>query len=390
MLKGYYVSTIEYTTPRSIICGPGSVNSTGKLIKNRLKAGKVLVVTDPGIINAGLLERLQKSLEEARLPFKVFQEVSSDPLEEEILKGTAVAKEFQVDTIIAFGGGSPMDAAKAIAIMATANTPISELYGQGKVERKRLSLILIPTTAGTGSEATPYAVITTQGGEKISITDRQSIPDIALLDAELTLGLPRNLTAACGIDAIVHAIEAFTSKGNKTTASDKAAIKALNLLWRALPRALKDGDDLEARENMLIGAMLAGQAIATAPVGGVHALAYPLGGLHHIHHGLSNSLLLPAVMRFNASAGAKLYAALADAVIPNLSGPREKKTETFIATIEALIATTGLETRLSQVGISHNHIPALAGEAMKLERLLKNNPSEISLQQCQRIYEMIL
>jgi alcohol dehydrogenase len=358
-------------------------------VKERLGARRVLVVTDPGLYECGLLERLLRGLMQAGLDLQVYLDISSDPLEAEILKGAATAKEFQADTIIGFGGGSPMDAAKAIAIMATAKEPIFDLFGLGKVAEERLSLLLIPTTAGTGSEATPYAVITMPSGEKTSITDRQSFPDIALLDAELTLGLPKKLTAACGIDAIVHAIEAFISKRNKTVLSDMAATRALKLLWEALPLVLENGEDLDARENMLIGAMLAGQAIATAPVGGVHTLAYPLGGLHHIHHGLSNSLLLPPVMRFNAKAAAPLYAEMADAVIPGLSGPDEEKTNTFIEAIEAMIAASGLETKLSDVGISPDHIPTLAKEAMKLERLLRNNPRKISSNDAVTIYKSI-
>jgi len=359
-------------------------------VKKRLAAARILVVSDPGLEACGLLQRLLTSLEDAKLEFQIYLKVSSDPLEEEILAGATGAKDFRADTVIGFGGGSPMDAAKAIAILATSRKPISELYGFGRVEDRRLPLLLIPTTGGTGSEASPFAVITTPSGEKISITDRKTFPDLALLDAELTLGLPRKLTAACGIDAIVHAIEAYTSKGNKTVLTDMVAARALTLLMGALPRVLQDDQDIEAREDMLIGAMLAGQAISTALVGGIHALAYPLGGLHHIHHGLANSLLLPPVMRFNITAAAPLYAELADAALPGLSGTDEEKTEALIKAIEDMIETSGLETRLSQVGLNHNHIPKLVEEAMKIERLLINNPVEISPEDCLEIFESIL
>jgi len=241
------VSTFEYTTTPSIICGPGSIKQAGALVKKRLAARRIVVISDPGLKDCGLLERLLDSLADAGLDYQTFLEVSSDPLEAEILKGAAAAKEFRADTIIGFGGGSPMDAAKAIAIVATSSKPISQLYGFGRVEDKRLPLLLIPTTGGTGSEASPFAVITTPSGEKISITDRKTFPDIALLDAELTLGLPVKLTAATGIDAIVHAIEAYTSKGNKTILTDMVATKALTLLMDALPRVLEDGQDIAER-----------------------------------------------------------------------------------------------------------------------------------------------
>ncbi|MHA1543579.1 MAG: iron-containing alcohol dehydrogenase, partial [Alphaproteobacteria bacterium] len=319
-----------------------------------------------------------------------FDNVSADPLEAEILEGAEKAKEMEADGVIGLGGGSPMDAAKAIAVLTKSAKPIGGLYGLNRVTDGRLPLMLIPTTAGTGSEATPYAVITKPTGEKISITDPASFPDIALLDPDLTMGLPPHLTAATGIDAIVHAIEAFTSKGNKSEFSDRDALKALKLLWGSVPEATKNGNNLKARADALMGAFLAGQTIANAPVGGVHALAYPLGGLHHIHHGLSNALLLPPVMRFNARAAAPLYAELADAVMPNLSGPDKARTAAFIGALEDMIEACGLETKLSQVGISESDIPKLAEEAMKLGRLLKNNPREISLEDCQRIYKSIL
>lgn len=386
----YYVSAFEYTTTPSVIFGAGSVKKAGGLVRERLAAKKVLVVSDQGILDAGLLNGLKQSLKEAGAAVEVFKDISSDPAEEEILKGADRAKECGADAIIGLGGGSPMDGAKAIAILSVSKQPIADLYGLDKVEGTRLPLLLIPTTAGTGSEATPYAVITRPSGDKISITCRQSYPDIAILDPELTLGLPGKLTAATGIDAMVHAIEAYTSKGNKSVLSDLAAEKGLELLWAALPKVLADGSDIRARGDMLLGAFLAGQAIATAPVGGVHTLAYPLGGLHHVHHGLSNSLVLPPVMRFNAKMACPLYAKLASIILPGLKGADEAKAEAFITAVEDMIALTGLETRLTQIGINHNHIPKLVEEAMKLERLLKNNPAAIDAATARALYEEIL
>ncbi|MEE8259190.1 MAG: iron-containing alcohol dehydrogenase [Sphingomonadales bacterium] len=384
------MSTFHYTTPPSLIFGRGTVKNIGQVLKQRFNATRFLVVSDQGLQKNGLTAGVLKSLGKAGLDYQVFDAISSDPLEEEVQNGTRIARDYGAEGIIGFGGGSPMDAAKAIAILAGTGRPIADLYGQDKVTGNRLPLILIPTTAGTGSEVTPYAVITAPNGDKISITGQQSVPDAAFLDAELTLGLPLHLTAACGIDAMVHAIEAFTSKGNKTHETDLAAKQALKLLWAALPRALRERNDIEARENMLIGAMLAGKAISNAPVGGIHALAYPLGGLHHIHHGLSNALLLPPVLRFNAKAAAPQYGELADLVMPGISGGADEKTAAFIDALEVMIAGSGLETRLSRVGISHNHIPGLAIEAMKLDRLLKNNPRKIILKDSLEIYESIL
>ncbi len=384
------MSKLDYSTTAFKDFGAGSIKKAGLFCVEKLGSKNLLVITDPGIRKAGLWAILEGSLNSEGLAFEIFDNVSADPLEAEILEGAEKAKEMEADGVIGLGGGSPMDAAKAIAILTKSAKPIGGLYGLNRVTDGRLPLMLIPTTARTGSEATPYAVVTKPTGEKISITDPASFPDIALLDPDLTVGLPPHLTAATGIDAIVHAIEAFTSKGNKSEFSDRDALKALKLLWTAVPRATKNGENLKARTDALMGAFLAGQAIANAPVGGVHALAYPLGGLHHIHHGLSNALLLPPVLRFNAKAAAPLYAELADAVMPNLSGSDEARTAAFIGALEDMIEACGLETKLSQMGIEESDIPKLAEEAMKLERLLKNNPGEISLGDCQKIYKSIL
>lgn len=356
----------------------------------RLGASRVLVVTDPGVKTLPFFGNFTEGLQARGLEVRVFHEVSPDPLEEEILAGAGAAGDFGADSVIGIGGGSPMDAAKAIAILATSKKPIAGLYGFDRVREGRLPLGLIPTTAGTGSEGSPYAVITRPTGEKISITDLASFPDVAILDPELTVSLPPRLTAATGIDAIVHAIEAFTSKGNKAPRSDTLAVEALGLLMTAVPAALKDGNDLTARQDALYGAYLAGQAIGLAPVGGIHALAYPLGGLHHVHHGLSNAIMLAPVMGHNMPAAAPLYAALAGDVIPGLGGSDEAKAEALITAIQDMAAAAGLETRFSQLGLVEDDIPALAEEAMKLERLLKNNPVDISHGECRRIYEGLL
>jgi alcohol dehydrogenase class IV len=212
------------------------------------------------------------------------------------------------------------------------------------------------------------------------------LPDLALLDAELTLGLPSHVTAATGIDAMVHAIEAYTSKRLKNPISDCLAKDALRLLSRSLHRACEAGDDLQAREDMLLGACLAGMAFANAPVAAVHALAYPIGAQFHVPHGLSNALVLPAVARFNLPAAQKEYAELLEFVAPRFQGMEAQKAEAFVDYVGGLAPSVGLPVTLREVGITSEHVGALASDAMKQTRLLVNNPRELTESDAAALY----
>lgn len=253
-----------------------------------------------------------------------------------------------------------------------------------------MPLILVPTTAGTGSEVTPVSVVTTGEGQKNVVYSPLLLPDLAILDAELTLGLPPHVTAATGIDAMVHAVEAYTSKDLKNPISDCLAREALRLLSTSLFKACQDGSNLQARENMLLGACLAGMAFANSPVAAVHALAYPLGAHFHVPHGLSNALVLGPVMRFNLEAVAPLYAQLADIVLPGLSGSDREKAMALADYLGALAGELGLATRLRDLGITESDIELLVTDAMKQTRLLGNNPRPVSEQDVRAIYRGIL
>jgi alcohol dehydrogenase class IV len=258
--------------------------------------------------------------------------------------------------------------------------------------------MLVPTTAGTGSEVTPIAIVTTSEGEKKGVVSPILLPDIAVLDADLTLGLPAHVTAATGVDAMVHAIEAYTSKRLKNPVSDCLARDALRLLSAnihvacGLPakHAANQQNIREARQNMLLGAMLAGLAFANAPVAGVHALAYPVGARFHVPHGLSNSLVLPAVIRFNLSTAQTLYAELAEIVVPGATGSQSARAAALVERLSALPLELGLKTRLSQVGIAQADLPGLADDAMRQTRLLVNNPREIRYEDALAIYTEVL
>ena len=281
-----------------------------------------------------------------------------------------------------------MDVAKLAAYLLGSGDDLDTIWGVGLATKRHLPLALVPTTAGTGSEATPVAVITCEGGEKRGVVSPALIADWAALDASLTVGMPRGLTAATGIDAIVHAIEAFTSARAKNPLSDLYAVEALRLLSANLLTACNEPTNLPARSAMLLGAHLAGLAFANAPVAGVHALAYPLGGLHHLPHGLSNALMLRHVLQHNQDAAREEYATLARVLEPDCAGQgSQAQCALLIDRLDALVVASGLAPRLRDHGIAQADIPILAREAMKQQRLLVNNPCLIDEADARRLYE---
>jgi alcohol dehydrogenase class IV len=313
----------------------------------------------------------------------VFDAVEADPSRATLLAATEAGRAAGVTSVVGFGGGSPMDVAKLAAYLLGSGDDLDEIWGVGLATGQRLPLALVPTTAGTGSEATPISVITCEGGVKLAVNSPPLIADWAVLDAGLTLGLPGHVTAATGIDAMVHAVEAYTSARLKNPLSDALAREALRLL-----RAIGQPRDLEARSAMLLGAHLAGLAFANAPVAGVHALAYPLGGLHHVPHGLSNALMLRHVLGHNLEAAREHYAELADVIEPDCAGQgSQARAALLIERLDTLAQDSGLALRLRDHGIAFEEAPRLAQEAMKQTRLLVNNPCEISESDARRLYE---
>ena len=381
------MTSFEFNTTRSIINEPGSIKRLGEIC-TRLGFERPLVVTDPGIVKAGLLEKLTASLDASGTSYALYTDIVADPPVETIMETLEAAKTHNADGIIGFGGGSSMDAAKIAALLLRSGEKLEDIYGVGMAKGERAPLILIPTTAGTGSEVTAVAIVTTGPNTKAGVVANQLYPDVALLDAELTLGLPPIVTAATGVDAMVHAIEAFTSIHLKNPYSDMLAQKALELLSKNLKPVIADGSNLAARQNMLFGACLAGQAFANAPVAAVHALAYPLGARYHIAHGTSNALLLPHVLRFNAPNAASLYAELAPICFDNIpTGSDEKTALWFADQLEQLSLDVGLPPRMRDAGVLANDLDLLAEEAMGQTRLLKNNPREVTQSDARDIYE---
>ena len=371
------------TTPR-VVFGAGSIT---QLPEHAAALGPcILIVSDRGMVETGLVPRVAEVLQRAGHAVVIFDGVVADPPESVIMEACAMARGCDATGVIGLGGGSSLDAAKLVALLAGTPQELDAIYGIGLAGGPRLPLLLAPTTAGTGSEVTPIAIVTTGSHEKKGVVSPLLLPDIALLDPETTLGLPPAPTAATGVDAMVHAIEAFTTaSANANPVSRALAREALRLLGGAIARAVHQGDDLEARSDMLLGSMLAGQAFANAPVAAVHALAYPLGGHFGIPHGLSNALVLTHVMRFNAPACGDAYALLGGDIFPALAGGSDP--QAVIDAITALSADLGLAPRLRDLGVPREALETLADDAMKQTRLLVNNPREVMRADALAIYE---
>lgn len=374
----------QFRTAPRIVCEAGSASALTQYLQD-LGISKPLFVTDPGLMQIGLAPPLIEAVRASGMDAVVFDQVREDPPESVVQD--AVALGTGCDGVVGFGGGSSMDVAKVVAALMGSTQPLQDMYGVEQVTGGRLPLILVPTTAGTGSEVTPVAILTTGETTKAGISSGVLLPDIALLDVDLTLGLPPKITAMTGIDAMVHAIEAYTSKHKKNPMCDMLARESLRMMAVALPKVLANGQDKEARQAMLLGAHLAGQAFANSPVAAVHALAYPVGGHFHIPHGLSNSLVLPAVLRFNRPMAEALYAELAECFIPDVQGDQASRCDQFIAVLEQLIADSGLPATLADANIPEGFLPTLAKDAMLQQRLLINNPRDVNYDDALAIYQ---
>ncbi|PPB87344.1 iron-containing alcohol dehydrogenase [Acinetobacter soli] len=383
---GYF----QFQSASSIISGLGSIAELKTILIDR-NHQKVLLVTDPGMIAHQYHLPVIECLDVAQIDYVIYSDIQADPPEEIVLNAAAFAKQEKVDAVLGFGGGSSMDVAKVIALLAHPDQTqqLSDMYGVNNAKGPRLPLILIPTTAGTGSEVTPISIITTGETTKTGIVSPVLYADVAILDANFTRDLPAHITAATGIDAMVHAIEAYTSKLKKNVYADMLAKHALRLLNDNLPKVLSNGHDMDARQNMLLGSMLAGQAFANAPVGAVHALAYPLGGHFHLSHGHTNALVLVEVLKYNAPHAKQLYAELMQWLDPKSNGCSDGLCDLFIDHMQNHLDHSGLTLKLSQLNVPHSSLETLAQDALLQTRLLQNNPREMTHQAAYQIYEAI-
>jgi alcohol dehydrogenase class IV len=350
------MTPFTFNTTPSLRMGAGLASQLGDIVKP-ICGDNILFVTDPGMVATGLVAPVIESLRAVGIMVRVFDQVQADPPEAVILQAAYMARN--VSGVVGFGGGSSLDVAKLAALLAASEQPLTEAYGIGNAAGPRLPLVLVPTTSGTGSEVTPISIVTTGASEKMGVVSPLILPDVAVLDPALTLGLPAHVTAATGIDAMVHAIEAFASANpNNNPVSRALAVEALRLMGRVLKRAVDTPKDIEARSNMMLGSMLAGQAFANSPVAAVHALAYPIGGHYKVPHGLSNALVLPHVLRFNAEVAPLAYAELLPHVFPQVSATGvDDAAMKFVKGMADLSQACGLPQNLRDVGIKKEALP---------------------------------
>jgi len=386
------IAAFTFNTSQRIVFESGSVTRLAEHASAFL-GGRPFLVTDPGIVALGLQEACETSIRGAGRELARYSNVAADPPRALVDAAVAAAKAHGATSIVGFGGGSSLDVAKLVALLLGSGENLDEAWGVGNAKGPRLPLILIPTTAGTGSEVTPVSIITVGEEEKRGVVSPFLLPDLAVLDPLLTLGLPGPVTAATGIDAMVHAIEGYASKSaNNNPVSRALAVEALRLLGANIEKAVTTPGDVDARGAMLLGSMLAGMAFANSPVAAVHALAYPIGGTFHVPHGLSNALVLPHVLRFNNAVAATTYAEIAPALFPDLSevtSPVDRAGK-FADRLADLAVRLGLQTHLRDVGIGEQDVPKLARDAMKQTRLLVNNPRNLDEADALAIYTAAL
>lgn len=371
-----------------IIFGRGALEKVGKEAKKQ-RGSRALLISDAGIARVGLLKKVKEPLRKEGVEVIIFDEVEPEPWAETADAAGEIAKEKSCDLIIGVGGGSSMDLAKAAAVLATNEGKARDYQGLNKIPRLGLPKIMVPTTAGTGSEVTFTAVLSNKEPRgKAGINSPYLFPELALLDPLLTLSAPPEITASTGMDALTHAIEAYTSL-QATAITDVLTLKAIELIAQNLLLAVVTGENVEVREKMLLGSLLAGMALANAGVGAVHALAYPLGGLYRIPHGVANGLLLPYVMEFNLEKSLEKFARVAAAMGEKTEGLSVKEAaHRSVKAVNKLSGEIPIPRKLKELkaGIEERDFPGMATSAMKVTRPLENNPRPVTAEEAIKIY----
>lgn len=376
-----------FFSPNKVILGNGTVAQAGEEA-GKLGAKKALIVTDAGVVKAGLVQGLEESLKAQKIKFGIYSQVKAEPearIVDECVKAVCADG---YDIIIGIGGGSSLDVAKGAAIMATNEGKIVDYSGTDLIPLRGLPKILIPTTAGTGSEVTRAIIITDDSdNSKKAVFSDFALPDVAIIDPLLTLSMPLVVTADTGIDALVHAVETYVSV-KATPFSDVLAIEAINLIAENLPVAYVRGDNIEARFNMSLAATLAGMAFTSGGLGAVHALAYPLDTEFHLSHGRSNAVMLPYVVDYNKIGSLSKYADIAEVMGEDMEGLSEyEAAESLVSCLFRLIEDVAIPTRLSDYGVSRDDIPRLVAGGMKQKRLFVPNPRNLTEEDVNNIYE---
>jgi alcohol dehydrogenase class IV len=376
-----------FTGAKKIVFGNGAFDTLPDHIRE-LKASRPLVVLDKNLAGTGFRDRIKELLNKEGFKMTLFdQQVEAEPRLEVADEGAKAALKGKCDIVIGIGGGSAMDVAKAVAVLAANKNKASDYLGLNKVPGPGLPKIMIPTTAGTGSEVTFTSVFVRQNlKKKEGMNSPYLYPELALLDPTLTLTLPPVATASTGIDALCHAIESYTSV-NASPMSEMFSMEAIQLISSSLRTCVHDGANLEARESMLLGSLYAGLGLANAGVGAVHSLSYPLGGKYGVSHGLANTVMLPHVMSFNLPGALEKFAIIADImgeVIDDL--PLREAAYLAVEAVQSLIEDCGVYTTLEDLNIPEEDFPEIAKAAMTVLRPLENNPRKVTIEDAIEIY----
>jgi alcohol dehydrogenase class IV len=383
-------NTSIFRTTERIVNGAGAIRKLPAEIK-ALGGSKVIIITDPGLVASGIVDQVEGLLNTESIPFVRFDKVEADPRFEIVNDVLELIKNEQIDCVLGIGGGSSLDMAKVSSVMATNSGRVEDYFGIDLVKEPGLKTILIPTTAGTGSEVTPIVILSDhQEKLKKGVVSSHLFPDCAILDPELTVGLPPQVTAATGMDALIHAIEAYTSI-NANSMTDMLAIQAIDLIYNNIRTAFANGGNIEARGKMLEGSMLAGMAFANAGVTAVHAFAYPIGAEFHIPHGIANTIMLVPVMQFNLMGNLGKFADIARIFGGCDTSLRERTlAQLAVEALKELARDLEVPQRLGQYGVKADDVPSLAKGVMKVTRLLANNPRKLTLEDAENIYRSVL
>lgn len=383
-----HTQSFTVTQPTRIQFGVGSINNLAKTVQD-FHGSNVFLVIDPSLVKAGIANQITAPLDAAAIPYTVYDNIDPEPGLKLADKGYKIAKAKGCDCVIGAGGGSAMDVAKAVAILLTNGGKAADYLGLDKIAKPGVPKIMIPTSAGTGAEVTFTAVfINEKTGSKGGMNGAPLYPEAAILDPALTLTLPPGATAFTGIDALTHALEAFTST-QAHTLSELYSLEAIDLISRNLPAAYANGSNLEARSAMLMGSLLGGKALATAGVGLVHAMAYPMGGMFGIGHGLANAVLLPYVIEYNLIGNREKFATLAAVMGKNTDNMTTKEaSERCVEALFELNAEVGIPATLQDLNIPDDQIPEMARIALTVTRPVENNPRKPTLEDVINIYQM--
>jgi len=369
-----------------IIYGVGAINLVGPSAK-KFGAKKALLVTDPGVVEAGWMDAALRSLKEENIPAAIFQDITPNPKEHQVAAGAAFYQDNECDVIVAVGGGSPMDCAKGIGIAASNKKDILQFEGIDEVRVPIPPLICIPTTAGTAADISQFAIVTdTTRKVKIAIISKAVVPDIALVDPQTTATMPKDLTAATGMDALVHAVEAYVSNASSPL-TDLHAMEAISLIAQNLVKAIEDPRNLEYRDHMMFASMVAGMAFSNASLGLVHAMAHSLGGLLDAPHGICNALLLDWVVDFNYQSAAERYDRIGQAMGVTFDGlgPDVRK-EALLRRIRSLAESAGISRQSLKLELNNKILNQLAVNASH-DACQVTNPREASVEEIAGIYE---